>query len=112
MPALWVQRARPDEIFEIFEAGRAMSAAVSLYDISSRVSVLETRIAHTLELLEKHMAREEETTKHILDTLEGIEGRMASVERKLSGWAGVAIGMSLIVSAAWAVVLAAIAYFK
>ena len=90
----------------------AVNAAVSLYDVASRVSVLEARLVHVLELLERHMAREEETTKNILATLAIIESRMANVERKLSRWAGVAIGMSLIVSAAWAIILAALAYLQ
>ena len=57
------------------------------------------------DLLREHMLREEAMTRELL-------GRLAALDKRLSAWQGMAAGAGLIVSAAWALILAALAWFK
>lgn len=50
------------------------------------------------DLLKAHMEREERTTEEIFR-------RLISMEKRQSNWYGVAIGVTLAISAVWAVVL-------
>jgi hypothetical protein len=81
-------------------------------DIDARLAVVELRVLHALELLEAHMEREEKNTATIMATLDSMNARLHAVEQKLSGWLGTAIGVSLAVSAVWAIALGIMAWFK
>lgn len=67
--------------------------------LDERVAVLESELAELSRLLREHMLREERTTETLMDAL-------ASIERRISAWRGIAIGVSLAVSAVWSVVVA------
>jgi uncharacterized coiled-coil protein SlyX len=81
-------------------------------DIDSRLAVLETRLAYTLDLLERHMKREEATTQLLIDRLDHLDARLNELSAQVTRWRGVAAGAALVVSAGWAVLLAAVAWLR
>lgn len=56
-------------------------------------------------MLRQHMEREEITTRAISD-------RLAAIERNVSKWYGMALGVGMAVSAVWAAILAGLSFFK
>lgn len=76
--------------------------------IEERVAVLEAEVSALLaqqrelaQLLRGHMEREEITTARVI---QGI----ADIEQRMGRWHGMALGGALVVSAVWAIILAAI----
>lgn len=84
----------------------------SVPDIDARLAVLEIRMAHTLDLLERHMKREEATTQLLIERLDSLDERLDALSAQVTRWRGVAAGAALVVSAGWAVLLAAVAWLR
>lgn len=58
------------------------------------------------------MEREEETTKKIMTRLDRVDGRLESIETRLTNWRGMAAGVGLVVSALWAALLALVTWLR
>lgn len=89
-----------------------MTTALKYRSVEERVAVLEAEVSALIEqqrelsqLLRDHMEREEKTTRQVIQGITGIQQRM-------SRWHGMALGGALVVSAVWAVILAAIMVLK
>lgn len=89
-----------------------MTPAPKYSSIDERVAVLESEVSALLaqqrelaQLLREHMEREEVTTSRVIQGITGIQQRM-------SRWHGMALGGTIVVSAVWAVILAAIMVLK
>lgn len=73
--------------------------------LNAQVEGLINATNKNADLLREHMLREEAMTRELL-------GRLAALDKKLGAWQGMAAGAGLIVSAGWAVVLAAITWIR
>ena len=73
--------------------------------LKAQVAALTAATSEQAELLRQHMAREEAMTRELL-------GKLAALDQRMGKWQGMAVGAGLVVSAVWALVLAAIAWFR
>lgn len=73
--------------------------------LEARLDALALSQERLTTLLMQHMEREEVTTQ-------AISARLAAIERCVSKWYGIALGVGMAVSAAWAVILALLGWLK
>jgi hypothetical protein len=81
------------------------TADESIGALKAQVAALTVASHEQAELLRQHMLREEAMTRELL-------GRLAALDRRIGAWQGMAAGAGLVVSAVWALILAALAWFK
>lgn len=81
------------------------SADESIGALKAQVAALTVASREQAELLRQHMLREEATTRELID-------RLAVMDQRLGAWKGMAVGAGLVVSAVWALILAALAWLK
>ena len=81
------------------------TADESIGALKAQVAALTVASREQAELLRQHMLREEATTRELID-------RLAAMDQRLGAWKGMAAGAGLVVSAVWALILAALAWVK